>query len=247
MKSFSPVRYLKSLRALLFLASLLGIWGLRVPLWNSLSTLGNPRAIVDYLQGLHTLGPVILFLLLLGQVFIAFIPGHAIVVAAGYLYGAPTTIMVVAASTIMGSQIAFCLARRYGRPLIHKLASPKTVDHWDRLAGNCGPLFFFFTFVLPVFPSDLMCYVAGLGKVSPKAFFAANFSGRLLSTIVMTLIGAYGFHPPLWFWILFLASLIVILTGWTIYKRIHHIHLRGRDRDPRSLKTLKGDSYESLP
>ncbi|MEW5939488.1 MAG: VTT domain-containing protein [Chloroflexota bacterium] len=219
--SFVPVRYLKSVRAVLIAVGLLGIWGYRVPLWNAILMIGDPQAIVEYLQSFDSYGLLVLSLLMLAQVFLALIPGQALMVASGYLYGASTTIVVVAVTTILGSEIAFWLARRYGRPLIYKLASPKVIDYWDRLAGKAGPGFFFITFLLPVFPSDLMCYVAGLGKVSPRGFFAANVGGRMISAVTFTLLGAYKFNPPLWFWVAVAVGLVVILTSWAIYKRKH--------------------------
>jgi len=217
--SFVPVRYLKGLRFTLVVIGLLGVWGYRVPLWNAVSMIGDPQAIVAYLQKFDSYGLAVLALLMVAQVFLALIPGQALMVASGYLYGAPTTIAVVASTTIIGSEIAFWLARRYGRPLIYKLASPTVIDYWDRLAGKAGPGFFFITFLLPIFPSDLMCYVAGMGKVSPRGFFAANFGGRLISALAFTLLGAYKFNPPLWFWIAAAIGLVVILASWAIYRK----------------------------
>lgn len=219
MKSFVPVRYLRSVRVSLVVIGLLGVWGYRVPLWNAVTLIGDPQAIVTFLQTFDSYGLAVLSLLMLAQVFLALIPGQALVMASGYLYGAPATLLVVAATTIIGSEIAFWLARRCGRPLIYKLASPRTVDHWDRLAGHCGPGFFLLAFLLPVFPSDMMCYVAGLGTISPRKFFAANVTGRLISAATFTLLGAFKFHPPLWFWVTAALGLAVILLSWAIYRR----------------------------
>ena len=221
MNALPPIRHLKSVRAILIVLGLLGLWGYRVPLWNAISMLGNPQAVIAYLQQFQSFGLVVLSLLMLAQVFVALIPGQALVLAAGYLYGGPTAILIVASTTIVGSQIAFWLARRYGRPLIYKLASPKAIDYWDRLAGHLGPGFYLLTFLLPIFPSDMMCYVAGLGKVSPKGFFAANCIGRTISAAAYTLLGAYHFQPPLWFWIAVAIGLAIILASWMIYKRAH--------------------------
>jgi uncharacterized membrane protein YdjX (TVP38/TMEM64 family) len=219
MNSQSPIRHPKLIRTLLVVISLLVIFIYRVPLWNGLLMFGNWQALVAYLQQFETYGLIVLALLMLLQVFLALIPGQALVVAAGYLYGGPVTILVVSSTAIIGSEIAFWLARRYGRPLIYQIAPPKLIDHWDRLAGHLGPSFYFLTFLLPIFPADMMCYVAGLGKVSPKGFFVANFAGRLISTIAFTLLGAYKFRPPLWFWITTAVCLTVILTTWTLYKK----------------------------
>ncbi|MBM3123695.1 MAG: hypothetical protein FJZ87_01330 [Chloroflexi bacterium] len=221
MQMLIPVRYVKSIRTFLMILGVLGVWGYRVPLWNAMSLLGSPLAVADFLQQFKIYGLLVLAFLVLAQVFLAFIPGQALVIASGYLYGVPMTITVVASSAIIGSQLAFWLARRYGRPLIYKLASPKAIDHWDRLASHLGPGFYFLTFLLPVFPSDMMCYVGGLGKVSPRGFLAANCAGRLISTTAYTLFGAYGFRPPLWFLITVVVCMVVILTSWMIYKRLH--------------------------
>ena len=53
-------------------------------------------------------------------------------------------------------------------------------------------IFYFFAFVLPIFPSDLMCYVAGLATISPKHFLIANILGRTCCAVFVTLIGIYG-------------------------------------------------------
>ncbi len=244
MNALPPVRHLKFIRTALVAIGLLGIWGYRMPLWNAMSLLGDPQAIVAYLQKFDSYGLVVLSLLMLAQVFLALIPGQALVIAAGYLYGAPATIVVVSSTAIIGSEMAFWLARRYGRPLIYKMASPKLIDHWDRLAGHLGPSFYFLTFLLPVFPADMMCYVAGLGKVTPKGFFVANCAGRLISTIAFTLLGSYKFHPPLWFWITVAICMTVILSSWAIYKKKH---LRTQPDESQVSNTGKEIHHESLP
>ncbi len=217
MKSLAILPALKSLRILLILAGLLATWHYRVPLARAIRAMSDWQAIATYIQGYGAIGPMVLFLLVLAQVFVAFIPGHALVVASGYIYGAKTTILVVAASAILGSEIAFWSARKYGRPLIYRLASPAVVERWDQLAGNRGPTFYFFTFVLPFLPSDVMCYVAGLGKIPSRRFFAANVAGRSLSTIAMTLIGVFKLRPPIGFWLLFAGTLAVLYVAWGFY------------------------------
>src|SRR5262249_12391461 len=146
-------------------------------------------------------------------------PGQALALAAGYIYGAPTAIAVTASSAILGSQLVFWLSRKYGQPFIYRFAPRSMIDRWDRLAGDRGPLFYFFMFVLPFLPSDMMCYVAGLGKISGRQFLIANFSGRLLSAIAITLIGSYKFHPPLGFWILLVGSIGLLAIARGIYNR----------------------------
>ncbi len=200
-------------------AALFLLWRFREPIGELLHIVSDREQVTAYVQTFGALGPIVLFILLFAQVFVAVIPGHALMMTGGYVYGFATGVTVTALSTVIASQAAFLLARTRGRALIHRLASPQVIERWDRISANQGALFYFFAFVLPIFPSDLMCYVAGLGKVSPRGFFIANLFGRALCAISITLIGAFGFQPPLWFWIATVACLTVFFAGWALYKK----------------------------
>ena len=209
----------KLIIANLIAITLLELWIFRRPLIQTFQWFGDLDAVIQSIQSYGLWGPAILFLLILVQLFIAFIPGHALVAASGYIYGAPLTIAIVSSSGIVGSQLVFLLARKYGRPLIYKLTSAETIEKWNKIAGERGSLFYFFMFVLPFVPSDIMCYVAGLGKISARNFFIVNVAGRLWATTEMAIIGAYGFRPPLGFWVLLAISLAALYTGWFIYNK----------------------------
>jgi uncharacterized membrane protein YdjX (TVP38/TMEM64 family) len=209
---------MKTVRILTLLA-LAGVFFIyRNSIFDYLRIISDQKDVTAYLQGFGALGPAMLCFLLIAQVFVAVIPGHALIVTAGYVYGT-IGFCVVVASTVLGSQIAFFISRRYGRGLIYKLASQQTIDRWDRIARYQGTLFYFFTFVLPIFPSDLMCYVAGLATISTRRFFIANLLGRTCCAAFLTLIGIYGFNPPLWFWVLALSCVTVFYGGLLFYKK----------------------------
>jgi uncharacterized membrane protein YdjX (TVP38/TMEM64 family) len=208
--------------AILVLAALVFIY--RAPIADYLKIITDQQAVSAYLQGFGPLGPAMLGILLVAQVFVAVIPGHALMVTAGYVYGT-IGLCVVIASTVLGSQVAFFISRRYGRQLIYKLASPKLIDCWDKTALYQGVIFYFFSFVLPIFPSDLMCYVAGLSTISPCRFFIANVLGRTCCAVFITLIGIYGLNPPAWFWMLALSCVTALFAGWAVYKKRNALKL----------------------
>jgi len=207
-----------SKKLLLSIVLLTLAWIYRSPLAELLHIIQDQEAVSAFLQGYGPLGPVVLFFLLIAQVFVAIIPGHALMVTAGYVYG-KLGLLVTLSSTILGSQIAFLIARKHGRSLIYRLASPDVIERWDKIAKHQGILFYFFSFVLPIFPSDLMCYVAGLCTISPHRFFIANVLGRTCCAVFITLIGIYGMNPPVQFWVISLAVLATFFLGWGIYKR----------------------------
>jgi uncharacterized membrane protein YdjX (TVP38/TMEM64 family) len=196
----------------------------REPLGNLLHIIGNQKAVSEYLQSFGAWGPAVLFVLMVAQVFVAIIPGHALMVTAGYAYGT-TGLLVIILSTILGSEIAFFIARRYGRKLIYRLASAKIIERWDNMARNQGILFYFFAFVLPIFPSDLMCYVAGLGTIPARRFLVSNICGRSVVAVSITLIGMYGLNPPVWFWLVAAVGLACLFIGWMVFKSRKGLHV----------------------
>ena len=209
---------MKTKNILITVAVLAVIVFYRQPISDLLHIIADQEAVSDYLQSYGAWGPAILFILMVAQVFIAVIPGHALMVTAGYVYGM-TGLIVVIASTILGSQIAFSIARKYGQDLIYKLASPKIIKRWNSIASNQGIVFYFFSFVLPIFPSDLMCYVAGLGKISPRQFLLANILGRTIVAVSITVIGIYGMNPPVWFWVIAAIGVAGLFGSWVIFRK----------------------------
>jgi uncharacterized membrane protein YdjX (TVP38/TMEM64 family) len=198
----------------------------RQPLAELLSIIGDQQAVSAYLKSYGALGPIVLFVLMIAQVFVAVIPGHALMVTAGYVYGG-LGLFIVITSTVIGSQIAFTIARWYGRDLINKLASPEIIERWNKAAQHQGIIFYFFAFVLPIFPSDLMCYVAGLATISPKHFLISNILGRTCCAVFITFIGIYGMHPPVMFWIISILVISALFAGWALYKKSGKCSLQG--------------------
>ena len=205
------------------LLMLMALWIWRRPLIAMFSLVGDHEAIVAYLHEYGLAAFVVLFILLFLQVFLAPIPGHAFIVAGGYVYGFWPSTLLTLDSTVIATQLAFIITRHYGLPLVKRLASEKFIDRWNKVAGNRGGVFFFFAFILPIFPSDFMCYIAGLGKISHRDFFLANFFGRFFIAAVLTSIGSHGFARPFEFALgiaVLYALLFLTLKPITKYLRL---------------------------
>ena len=87
------------------LLMLMALWIWRRPLIAMFSLVGDREAIVAYLHGYGLAAFVVLFILLFLQVFLAPIPGHAFIVAGGYVYGFwPSTLTGNGPAVIMGDK-----------------------------------------------------------------------------------------------------------------------------------------------
>ncbi len=158
--------------------------------------ISDREAVAALLEGYGAWAPLVYVALVAIQTIIAFIPGQALAVAGAYVFGLSRSLLFTIPTAILSSQLAFYLARWYGRPVAYRLASRRTIDRWDRIAAGQGVMFYFFSLLLPVFPSDAMCYVAGLGTIAPQRFLLANALARTVATIFLTLFGDYVWRIP---------------------------------------------------
>jgi uncharacterized membrane protein YdjX (TVP38/TMEM64 family) len=203
-------------------------WIFRISLGSTLQWFSDPEAVRGAIQGAGFWGPAILFVLFVLQTFVAFIPGQALMVASGYVYGFTKGFLITWVSLVVGGQMAFWLARRYGRRFAEKWIPLKILGRWDKSTRGQGIGFFAVTLVLPLFPNDAMCYLAGLGRISGRRFLIANLLGRGLASFFTVLIGAYGTNIPVQVWVGAGALVLLGLIAWQIAKRIPNPFARGK-------------------
>jgi len=211
---------------LITLLGLLLLWWSRAPILNFLRWIVDRDAVAEYMVSYGDWAMLVYLSLLVLQVIIALIPGQALVFAAGYIFGFIPTLLVTIPVAVLSSQLAFLLARRFGKPIAYRLASQKAIDRWEGMSRNQGIAFYFLAFNLPIFPSDAMCYVAGLGMISGVRFLLANFLGRFVSTIFTVTVSAYGFDLPGWFWLAAIAVILILYFSWVMYARKHKLNLK---------------------
>ncbi len=221
----SPNPFLSnSTKRWLLVGSLLALailtWLLRQSLSEWLAILSDQEFVSSYVQSYGVWAPLALALLQVLQVIVAFIPGHVFVIAGGYIYGMPWGLLFNIVCVVAASQLGFLLARWAGRPVVHRLAPSETIDKWETIAQKQGFLFFTIAFVLPVFPTDVMNFVAGLTGMSPKKFLAANFLGRFPSVLLLTLIGSHGLElsNTAWMLLALLVTAVYIIGRFAILR-----------------------------
>ncbi|HSK88352.1 MAG TPA: VTT domain-containing protein [Anaerolineales bacterium] len=192
------------------------LWAGREPIVALWGWFSDQEAVTTSIDRLGVWGPVLLFLLFVLQVFFAFIPGQALMIACGFLYGFTGGFLLSWLSLVAGGEMAFMLARRYGRLFAEKWISPEVLSLWDQTAQGQGIGFFALSLVMPLVPNDAMCYVAGLGKISHRHFSVANLLGRGMACLFTSAIGAFGGSLPWQVWAILVAILIGGGLAWLV-------------------------------
>jgi len=181
-------------------------WNFRQPISAGLSSLSDREMVISHMEGYGIWGPVLICLLIALQVLISLLPGRMLMIASGYIYGPVVGSIITVLPTIVASMMAFYIARSGLRPLVERLVPRQVLAKWQKIADKQGFSFYCIVFLLPVFPADALCYVAGMSTISPRRFLAASFVGRIPLTILMPIIGAYGLDLSTQAW----ASIITL-------------------------------------
>ena len=182
------------------------LWWFRTPRLVFPSDWRDQYANSAFVRQLGIVGPEVLVSLLVAQLFKKVIPGHTSMIAGGNRFGFALGTLVMAFSTILGSQVAFWLARRCGLNVINRLASSTFIARWDRLVAYQGSVFFLSTFMLPIFPSDQICDIGGPGEISLRNFFVA-----------------FGLHLHFQLWLIVTAGLTILNFAWVVTSNPNHI------------------------
>jgi uncharacterized membrane protein YdjX (TVP38/TMEM64 family) len=221
--AFRPVKW--GLIFAVILVAIFLLWQVREGVWDLISLVGDQEGVSAYLQSYGAWGPVALAAAQLLQVLVAVIPGHVFLIAAGYVYGFWPGLILNMICIVGASQLGFALARWTGRPVVDRLVDKKTLDKWYSIGEKQGFTFFTIAFVLPMFPTDMMNFVAGLTGIRGTQFLAANILGRLPGAIMLTMIGAYGIRFATWQWGIIAAIIVLVfVTGRTVVYRIEKGH-----------------------
>jgi pyruvate/2-oxoglutarate dehydrogenase complex dihydrolipoamide dehydrogenase (E3) component/uncharacterized membrane protein YdjX (TVP38/TMEM64 family) len=144
----------------------------------------------NYVTSLGAVGPLVVVVLYIFCT-VLLIPGSAITIGAGTLFGLKTGFIVAALGANLGALCAFLLARTFLREKVAVWAKPNPkFRSLDQAIGRQGFKMVLLTRLSPVFPFVLLNYFLGLTAVRPGPYVLANLLGMLPATFLFAYIGA---------------------------------------------------------
>ena len=166
----------------------------------------------EYILSTGAVAPIVFIGVSFLQVTFVPIPGAVTILAGNYLFGAGLSFLYSYIGMMLGGLLAFYLGRLIGRPYINWVAGGKEqADSWIKRLKGRETVFLFFAFLLPLFPDDLLCSVAGILPISFMTFLIMQIITRATS-IGGTLLFMSGEVIPYHGWGLWVLGVIVVLS-----------------------------------
>ncbi|MFW6220483.1 MAG: TVP38/TMEM64 family protein [Nanoarchaeota archaeon] len=135
-------------------------------------------------------GPIIVILIIILEVVIAPIPGFIIIIASGYLFGPVFGTLYAYIGNIFGTLIAFLLARRFGRPFVKRIINEKKLKLYDCFFKERGKTFLWISFIFPVFPTDIISFIAGFSNIKLKNFMFIVMIAYVPNLLILSYFGS---------------------------------------------------------
>jgi len=166
-----PILFLVVILSLLVIAKIFG-------LGEKLGQLHN------WIGGLGPLGPLVFIAIYIVAVAAA-IPGSALTVAAGALFGSVFGVIWVSIASTLGASLAFLIARYFARDAIVKwLSGNEKFRRLDQLTEDHGAIIVALTRLVPIFPFNLLNYGFGLTRVRFSTYVLWSWLCMLPGTVL---------------------------------------------------------------
>ncbi|ADQ46630.1 SNARE associated Golgi protein-related protein [Caldicellulosiruptor kronotskyensis 2002] len=151
----------------------------------------NPQKFKSWVLSFGHLGVLVFILTQILQVIISAIPGEAVQISGGYLYGTLLGTVYSLIGIMIGSVCVFYITRLLGFGLVRKIVSEEKLRKFYSLINSPkGEIAIFLLFLIPGLPKDILTYIAGLSPIKPLRFFAIVAIARLPGIFFSSYIGS---------------------------------------------------------
>jgi uncharacterized membrane protein YdjX (TVP38/TMEM64 family) len=185
-----------------------------IPNWNSISEVfSSTEKFKAWIDSFGVWGPAVFYLLCTVQVVFAPIPGNLTGIAGGAMFGLGWGFLLTYAGILTGSILAYLVGQYGGRRLVVWLIGEEKYKKYTKIFRSDLSWGLFIIFLIPFFPDDILCILAGISPLPLRRFIILVAIGRAPSALFNSAIGAGllkadDFNIPWWVWALVAAVIV---------------------------------------
>jgi len=184
-----------------------------------LPKLTNIEALRDYIAGFGGTAIFIFILFQFLQVVVLPVPGSVSVAVGVALFGPLRSSLFSFIGILLGSFVAFFIGRVVGYKAVCWIVGKEDLDKWIKKMKGKDYLLLSIMFLLPLFPDDILCFVAGLSSMTWTYFIIMIIITRAIS--VLTTSYSLDLIPFNTWWGLLIWGILlaaIVATFWLVCK-----------------------------
>ena len=181
--------------------------------------IGSINALRDYIAEFGSMAVILYILFCFLQVLILPVPGSVTVAAGVALFGPLKCSIFSFIGITLGSVAAFAVGRWIGEKAVQWIVGKDTLKKWLKKLKGKDYLILSIMFLLPMFPDDVLCFVAGLSSMTWPYFLIMIFITRATSILATSY--SLGLIPFTTWWGILIWVVIGALIGvafWLVCK-----------------------------
>ena len=178
----------------------------------------------QYLERAGVWMPIFYIILQFLQVVVLPIPSIVSTVAGVALFGAFKTAVFSFIGIFLGSITAFFIGRKLGYKAVVWIVGSETLQKWQKKLKGKDNAVLTIMFLLPFFPDDILCFIAGLSTMSNRYFLAMVSLTRAVG--ILATCYSFDFIPWDTWWGLLLWGILLALIVFSflfVYKNMDKI------------------------
>jgi len=159
------------------------IYGIRTGIFTS------KEALDEFLDRFGLWAPAVFLMIQIVQVVIPILPGAIGCLGGVLIFGPVWGFVYNYIGISIGSVLAFLLSRRYGAPFVKTIVKEKNYNRYIAWLNKKEAFdkAFAIAIFFPVAPDDLLCYIAGLTKMTVTRFVWIILLGKPMSIFLYSL------------------------------------------------------------
>lgn len=191
--------------------------------WQVLSS-GDEAHIEAWVSQFGWIGPLVLVLSMVAQMFLLVIPSLALMVVSIVAYGPFWGSLIVFVSIFTASSVGYFIGAYFGPVLVEKLIGAKSEKKIGAFLEDYGFWAVFVTRLNPILSNDAISFVAGILKMGYWKFMGATLLGILPLTVFIAVLGETtdGLKTGLIWGSLISLILFLLYVWWDKKKRSQH-------------------------
>lgn len=188
--------------------------------FDILTKFSNVTEFKNFISNLGFWGVFIYILIQILQVVFLPIPASIICIVGSLIFGPILGGMYCCIGVVIGSLISYGIGKLYGYKLVSWIIGIDNTDKYSQILRKRGGSFLAIAFLMPMFPDDILCFIAGITQMPTKTFTLITLITRPIGVICMAIFGSgyiipfSGWGVYVWLAILLLAIVFMLI----IYK-----------------------------
>lgn len=211
----------------LFVCAVIGLIGLYIMQKTGFyDTINSQEKLTAWIKTFGAWPPIIYTFIQFLQVCVLPIPSTVTIGIGVYLFGVWWTMLYSFIGIMLGSIVAFYIGKLLGYKVVAWIVGKDDLDKWLKKLKGKDKVVLTGMFLLPLFPDDILCFVAGLTKMSSTFFIVMQVVSRAIA-IVLSCLALKGLIIPFNTWwgillwgIIFVGVIIAMIYLWKYAEQI---------------------------